>query len=139
MNIAASRVGLRAGASLPVMGTPAVNLASMATHNQEQHVSTSPTTSPPRVLHLPSVTRRSVTQRSVVGPAHWLRRALVIMGVAGAGLLGAACAGSGAVSSLDGVASATIRIEVDGIVVEPEQGETSNDGTGSGFFISADG
>lgn len=61
------------------------------------------------------------------------------MGVAGAGLLGAACAGSGAVSSLDGVASATIRIEVDGIVVEPEEGETSNDGTGSGFFISADG
>ena len=84
-------------------------------------------------------TRRLPPPSRTHRPALLWRRVALAAGVAGTGLLTVACGGGGAVSSLDGVSLATIRIEVDGTIVEPDEGESPNEGTGSGFFISADG
>jgi len=69
----------------------------------------------------------------------WWRPAALVAAVAGATLLVSACGGGGAVGNLEGVASATVRIEVDGTIVEPDAGVSTNAGSGSGFFISPDG
>lgn len=89
----------------------------------------------------PAVTPEDAgTSQTSGGPSlRWWRRVVAATVMAGVGLVGTACTDPDVVSSLDQVSSATILLEVDGIMVDPEDGEEEFTSSGSGFFISADG
>lgn len=65
--------------------------------------------------------------------------AALVAAVAACGSDSGSGSGSGAVSGVDGVQGATLQINVEGTIRDPEQGLSTVAGSGSGFFISPDG
>lgn len=98
------------------------------------------TTEEPPVLSSALTHTEAVPSPTPSSPSvRWWRRIFAAALLGGAGLVGAACSDPDVVSSLDEVSSATILLEVDGVMVDPEVGEEEFSSSGSGFFISSDG